>query len=104
MADEEIEDVDIEEEAPVRPAPVRPEAQGTGLVASAWRAQTALERKWAGLGKGRFARVLKMARKPEPEEFQQSAMVVLVGIGVLGLMAFLMYLLIRAVLGLLNVS
>ena len=61
----------------------------------AWDAQHGLERKWASLGSGRFARVLRMARKPEPDEFRQSAGIVLVGIGLIGGIGFVIYLLMK---------
>ncbi|MFA5943980.1 MAG: SecE/sec61-gamma family protein translocase subunit [Candidatus Thermoplasmatota archaeon] len=59
----------------------------------AWDQQEKIERKWAGLGSGRFARVLRMARKPEPEEFRQSATIVLVGIAIIGGLGFSVFLL-----------
>jgi protein translocase SEC61 complex gamma subunit len=40
-----------------------------------------------------------MARKPEPEEFRQSAGIVLVGIAVIGGIGFLVYLLMDWLLG-----
>lgn len=89
----EIEEMDDEETTVVRTAsPSAQRAQGTGVLSSAWKAQNGIERWWGSLSKGRFARVLKMARKPEPDEFRQSATVVLVGIGVIGLIGFLTYL------------
>ena len=59
----------------------------------AWETQRKIESKWTSLGSGRYARVLRMARKPEPEEFRQSATIVLVGIAVIGGIGFVMYLL-----------
>jgi protein transport protein SEC61 subunit gamma and related proteins len=59
----------------------------------AWETQEKIEAKWTGLGSGRFARVLRMARKPEPEEFRQSATIVLVGIAIIGGLGFAVYLL-----------
>lgn len=104
VEEEEMLDVEEQEETstPPAPRPASAKAQGSGLVASAWKAQDSIERRWDRLGKGRFARVLKMARKPEPEEFRQSALVVLVGIAVIGLMGFLMYLFTRTVLNVLG--
>src|SRR5687767_11565702 len=64
-----------------------------GFLDRAWDSQEKVERKWASLGSGRFARVLRMARKPEPEEFRQSSTIVLVGIGVIGGIGFMVYLL-----------
>ena len=40
------------------------------VVAKAWDAQERLEGRIANLGKGRYGRVLRMARKPTPEEFR----------------------------------
>jgi protein transport protein SEC61 subunit gamma-like protein len=86
----------MEEEAaivqtPPVPVPVA-EAPGEGLVDRAWEVQDRLTRKWEGLGKGRVARVLRMARKPEPDEFRQSAIIVLVGIAIIGALGFFTYL------------
>lgn len=58
----------------------------------AWDAQHRIEKRMGNLGKGRYARVLKMARKPEPEEFKRSSGIVLVGIAVIGGIGFGMYL------------
>jgi len=63
-----------------------------GFLDKAWDAQRKIEKKWSSIGKGRFARVLKMARRPEPEEFRQSAMVVLVGIAIIGFIGFMIFL------------
>lgn len=96
----EREDADIEEtdpeveellRTPTPPPPVQPE--GKGFLAKAWGWQHSINRKWDGLGKGRVARVLRMARKPEPEELRQSAVIVLVGIAVIGGIGFLIFLL-----------
>ena len=66
--------------------------QDAGFIDRAWETQRKIEHKWASLGSGRFARVLRMARKPEPEEFRQSATIVLVGIAVIGGIGFSVYL------------
>ncbi len=65
----------------------------------AWDVQHGIERRWASLGSGRFARVLRMARKPEPEEFRQSSLIVLVGIAVMGGIGFFVYLFMNWLLG-----
>ncbi|MGB1586691.1 MAG: protein translocase SEC61 complex subunit gamma [Thermoplasmatota archaeon] len=64
----------------------------------AWDAQHKVEKKFGNIGKGKYARVLKMARKPEPEEFRQTASIVLVGIGVIGAIGFVIFLLMDALL------
>ncbi|MEA3143969.1 MAG: hypothetical protein QOG31_1293 [Thermoplasmata archaeon] len=92
MAEEQdLNDVIEEETAPhkVHPAHV---PQGDGFVERAWTVQDRLTKRWEGMGKGRIARVLRMARKPEPEEFRQSALIVLVGIAIIGAMGFFVYL------------
>ena len=102
MAEEQdLIDVDEQDEPTAKPTPQRhhKESEGTGFMASAWQAQEKLERRWDRLGKGRFARVLKMARKPEPEEFRQSATVVLVGIAVIGFIGFMTKLFVEFLLG-----
>ncbi len=53
-----------------------------------WDAQRKVEKKIGGLGKGKYARVLRMAKKPEPEEFRQTANIVLVGIAIIGGIGF----------------
>lgn len=91
MADEQdLEDVINEETAPKQHAMHVP--QGEGFVDRAWAVQDRLTKRWEGFSRGRVARVLRMARKPEPEEFRQSALIVLVGIAVIGAMGFFTYL------------
>src|SRR5688572_24025251 len=95
--EESLEQVVEKETAPKPHAPHHPPhahkaGDKEGFLDRAWEAQEKVERKWAGLGSGRFARVLRMARKPEPEEFRQSSTIVLVGIGVIGGIGFLIFL------------
>lgn len=95
--DEETLDQVVEAEtAPKAKAhPHHPHKQGPdkGFLDRAWESQEKVERKWTSIGSGRFARVLRMARKPEPEEFRQSATIVLVGIGIIGGIGFCVFLL-----------
>ncbi len=58
-----------------------------------WAAQRKVEKKINSIGRGRYARVLRMARKPEPAEFKQTSSIVLVGIAVIGGIGFLIFLL-----------
>jgi len=103
MDDDESLDQVVEEETAPKPKPqhqhphAAPGAEESFLD-KAWDAQENLERKWSSLGSGRFARVLRMARKPEPEEFRQSATIVLVGIGIIGGLGFSVYLLMTFIL------
>ncbi|HET6406049.1 MAG TPA: preprotein translocase subunit SecE, partial [Candidatus Thermoplasmatota archaeon] len=50
------------------------------IVAKAWDAQERLEGRLANIGKGKYGRVLRMARKPTPEEYRKAATVSAVGI------------------------
>lgn len=102
--DEETLDQVIDAETAPKPktAPVHhtPKAgKEKSFMDKAWDAQAKVEQKWTGIGSGRFARVLRMARKPEPEEFRQSATIVLVGIGVIGGIGFLVFLLMDWLMG-----
>ena len=65
-----------------------------------WDAQRKVEKKLGGIGKGKYARVLKMARKPDAEEVRNTSKIVLIGIGVIGAIGFIMFLVIRGLLGL----
>jgi protein transport protein SEC61 subunit gamma-like protein len=103
--EESLEQVVEQETAPkphVAHKPAAKPGDSEGFLDRAWETQEKVERKWAGLGSGRFARVLRMARKPEPEEFRQSATIVLVGIGVIGGLGFGVYLLMTWLLKLLH--
>ncbi len=95
--EESLEQVVEEETAPKAHKATGPAHHGgeQSFMDKAWDAQHKVEQKWLGLGSGRFARVLRMARKPEPEEFRQSATIVLVGIGVIGGLGFLVFLLMQ---------
>lgn len=93
--DEESLDAVVEAETAPKPkGRHQPESHGKpdSFLDKAWDRQHRIEQKWQNLGSGRYARVLRMARKPEPEEFRQSATIVLVGIGVIGGLGFLVYL------------
>jgi protein translocase SEC61 complex gamma subunit len=75
-----------------------------GFLATAWRWQHRFDDRVAGITSGRIARVLKMARKPEPDEYRQSAIVVLVGMAVIGAFGFFTFLLMNALLSALGVA
>ncbi len=72
------------------------------FIDKAWDVQHRVEKRFNRIGKGRYARVLRMARKPEPAEFRRSSAIVLVGITVIGGIGFAIYLLMEWILGLLG--
>ncbi len=69
----------------------------------AWAAQHKVEKKFGAIGKGKYARVLRMARKPEPEEFKQTANVVLIGIALIGGLGFAIFLFMDWIQGLMGI-
>lgn len=63
-----------------------------GFLDKAWDAQHKVEKKFGSIGKGKYARVMRMARKPEPEEFRRTSLIVLVGVAIVGGIGFLIFL------------
>lgn len=64
-----------------------------GFVDKAWETQARVEKRFQKIGAGRYARVLKMARKPEPEEFTRTSLITGIGLLVIGLIGFIIFLL-----------
>lgn len=57
-----------------------------------WDAQHKFEKKLRSFGKGKYARVLRMARKPDPEEYRRTSTIVLIGIAIIGGIGFAVFL------------
>ena len=55
------------------------------------RLQERIEEKTRYIGKGKYGRVLKMARKPDKEEFMQVSKISAMGILLVGGMGFLVF-------------
>jgi protein transport protein SEC61 subunit gamma-like protein len=62
-----------------------------GIVSRAWDAQGKLEARLGNLGRGKYGRVIRMARKPTPEEYRKAATVSAAGLALLGAMGFLIF-------------
>lgn len=62
-----------------------------GIVDRAWEAQESIEERVRKLGKGKYGRVLKMARKPDDEEFQRISKIVGAGIILIGALGFFIF-------------
>jgi len=58
------------------------------LMDKAWEVQRKIEQRFQRLGKGKYGRVLKMARKPEPDEYNKTAQMTAIGILIIGLIGF----------------
>jgi len=57
----------------------------------AWELQHKIEAKQQRIGKGKYGRVLKMARNPTNEEYEKTAKITLVGILAVGAIGFVIY-------------
>ena len=64
----------------------------TGIVEKSWEIQKRIEERAKRLGKGKYGRVLQMARRPTPDEYSKIVTIVAAGILVLGAVGFLIYL------------
>lgn len=58
----------------------------------AWEFQSSLEEKQKRIGKGKYGRVLKMARKPTNEEYNKTSKITGAGIILIGAIGFVVYL------------
>ncbi len=59
------------------------------IIEESWRVQDKIEEKAGKIGKGKFGRILKMARKPDQEEYKKTLMIVSGGILLIGALGFL---------------
>lgn len=72
------------------------------IVDRAWKFQKRLEERTKRLGRGKYGRVLRMARKPSAEEYSKSVQITGIGLLLLGGLGFLIFLLMTVVPGLLG--
>jgi len=63
------------------------------IIKKIYEKQDWLEDKARGIGKGKYARVIKMAVKPDEEEFSKTLLVTGIGIAVIGFIGFVIFLL-----------
>ncbi len=61
------------------------------IVDKSWDLQRKIEEKTKHVGKGKYGRVLKMARKPSGEEYIRISQIVAIGLILLGGLGFLIY-------------
>ena len=61
------------------------------IVDESWKAQNKLEDKVRNFGKGKYGRVLKMARKPEMDEYVKILQITSLGLILMGGLGFLIY-------------
>jgi len=61
------------------------------ILGKSWDIQRRLEERAKRLGRGRFGRVLKMARKPTSDEYSRVVMITGLGLLFIGFMGFFIY-------------
>ena len=62
------------------------------FIEKAWDLQQSLEARQKRIGKGKYGRVLKMARKPTNEEYAKTSKITAAGIMLIGGLGFLVFL------------
>lgn len=62
------------------------------FVEKAWELQHNIEARQKRIGKGKYGRVLKMARKPTNDEYAKTSKITAVGIMLIGGLGFLIFL------------
>ena len=68
------------------------EKSDKGFVQRAWDLQNRLEARQKRIGKGKYGRVLKMARKPTNEEYSKTSKITGAGMLLIGGLGFLIFL------------
>lgn len=73
--------------------------QNPDFVDKAWEVQGRIENRASRVGKGKYGRVLRMARKPGRDEFNRVSKITALGILVIGLVGFVVFYLMRFIPG-----
>jgi len=68
------------------------------ILDKAWEIQHKIEVRQERIGKGKYGRVLKMARKPTNEEYEKTAKITSLGILAVGALGFAIYMLVDQVI------
>jgi protein transport protein SEC61 subunit gamma-like protein len=64
-----------------------------GIVDKAWDLQHNIEARQKRIGRGKYGRVLKMARNPTSDEYSKTSKITGAGIIIIGAIGFIIYLL-----------
>ena len=62
------------------------------IMEKGWEVQRRIEERLKRLGKGKYGRVLKMARKPTQDEFSKVILITGIGLIAIGALGFVIYL------------
>lgn len=76
---------------------VKDDKNNKGIINRAWNLQYNIESRQKRIGKGKYGRVLKMARKPTDEEYSKTSKITGAGIILIGGIGFLVWLLAKEV-------
>jgi len=68
----------------------------SGIVDKGWEAQRRFEERTKRVGKGKYGRVLRMARKPTNEEYAKVVSATDLGLILIGALGFFIYLMMTA--------
>jgi len=71
---------------------LKKQGKNNGFMDKAWELQHSLEARQNRIGKGKYGRVLKMARKPTNEEFSKTSKITGAGMLLIGGIGFAVYL------------
>ncbi len=69
------------------------------FVDKAWAIQGEIENRASRIGRGKYGRVLRMARKPDRKEFGQQAKITGLGVLLVGAIGFIVFYIMRFVPG-----
>ncbi len=72
------------------------------IVEKSWEIQKGIEERAKRLGKGKYGRVLKMARKPTNDEYAKTVMITGIGLVLIGGLGFAIYLIVKYLPGMLG--
>lgn len=61
------------------------------ILEESWKLQKKIEESASKIGKGKYGRILKMARKPDTEEYTKTLTICIIGILLIGGLGFLIY-------------
>ncbi len=70
------------------------------IVDKSWEVQEDIEERVKRIGKGKYGRVIKMARKPTNDEYIKTVMITGLGMALIGGLGFLIYLIWTTIPGL----
>jgi len=63
----------------------------SSIVDKSWEVQRRIEERTKRLGKGKYGRVLKMARRPTSQEYSRIVLITAIGLLLIGAVGFFIY-------------